>query len=79
MVTTQFIPKERFNLWYDLFKASGGRFLSNPVMGERVYVHYEFDDMVKANAFESNYYRLITPIVETRQTFWQRVRRTLPF
>lgn len=74
MKATQLIPDNYFNLWYDLFKNSGGRFLANPCLGEQVYVYYEFDDIQKANAFEAEYYRLTTPIVETKRTLWRRIK-----
>ena len=60
MKSTQLIPENYFNIWYDLFKNSGGRFLANPCLGKQVYVYYEFEDIQKPNAFEAceKYYEL---------------------
>lgn len=74
MKATQLIPKQYFQLWYDMFKNSGGRLLANPQIGKDVYVYYQFDDIQKANEFEQEYYRLITPIIETRRTIWKRIK-----
>lgn len=62
------IPKENFSKWYDCFKAYGGRFLSNPFIGEKsVHVSYAFDDIDNYNRFSQQYYRLTTNIIEKRR------------
>ncbi|RYY74535.1 MAG: hypothetical protein EOO52_13300 [Gammaproteobacteria bacterium] len=74
MKATKLIRKNQFHIWYELFKNSGGRLLANPRLGQDVRVSYEFEDIQKANDFESEYYRLITPIVETRRSLFKRIK-----
>lgn len=77
MESTEFIPNEHFNKWYELFKQSGGRLLCNPVFGRTVYVRYTFDEMDDYVEFQKNYQRLTTDIVKTRRGFWKRVAKRL--
>ena len=74
MEATDWIPKEHFNLWYELFKDSGGRFLFNPCDGiYKVYVGYSFDDVSECNSFNESYQSLIKPVEETKRGFWKRL------
>jgi len=72
-----YIPQEKFNVWYDLFKSSGGRFLSNPIMGKRILINYEFEDVHEANAFNAEYLRLTTEIKETKRSFIKKLLHKL--
>ena len=75
MEATEYIPREHFNLWYEIFKHSNGRFLSEPVeCNERVFVSYAFDDVMDANRLNHSFYSLIKPIVETKRSFWKRIK-----
>ena len=73
MIATDYIPREKFNLWYGLFKKSKGRLLANPIDGRRVYVRYLFDDMDSYAELQRNYQRLTTDIIETERGFWKRL------
>lgn len=65
MITTTSIPREHFNKWYGLFKASSGRFLTNPVEYiDKVTVVYEFKCIPDCNNFNKAYRLISTPIVE---------------
>jgi len=77
MEASMYIPRDKFNLWYDLFKQSSGRLLCNPIDGNRVYVRYQFDDIHNCNEFEINYQRLTTNIKETKRTFWKKLKSIL--
>lgn len=74
METTDYIPREHFNKWYELFKQSTGRLLCNPIDGPRVYVRYAFDDMDSYAELQRNYQRLTTDIVETKRSFWKKLK-----
>lgn len=74
MEATNYIPKEHFNKWYELFKHSKGRLLCNPIDGERVYVRYTFDDMDSYRQLCQSYRRLTTSIVETERGLLKRWR-----
>lgn len=71
MEATDLIPREHFNKWYELFKQSDGRFLCNPIDGEKVYVRYTFDDMQSYNNMCEAFTRLTTNIKETKRGFWK--------
>jgi hypothetical protein len=81
MEGTEYIPKEKFNLWYGLFKKSNGRLLNNPVSNSlnKVYVRYEFNDMESYNELCENYNRLTTEIIETKRGFWKRFKTRFIF
>lgn len=75
MEATEYIPREHFNLWYEIFKHSNGRLLSNPFEGkDDVYVHYYFDDVQDANRLNHSFDSLTRPIAETRRTWWKRIK-----
>ena len=75
MEATEYIPREHFELWYEIFKLSNGRFLSNPSIGkDDVYVHYYFDDVQDANRLNHSFDSLTKPIVETKRTWWKRIK-----
>ena len=80
MEATDYIPVEKWNLWYELFKASGnGRLQASPLMGEHsVLVNYSFTDMNCCNEFELEYYRLTTPIKEVNRKFslWKWIKQS---
>ena len=78
MEATDFIPREKFNLWYGLFRKSGGRLLENPIDGRlKVYVNYCFDDMNDCNRFHAEYYRLTKNIIETKRGWWKKLSNRL--
>ena len=72
MEASDYIPREHFNKWYELFKQSKGHLLCNPIDGNRVYVRYAFDDMDSYRQLCEDYQRLTTNIVETNCGFWKR-------
>lgn len=75
MKATEYIPKEHFNLWYEIFKHSNGRFITNPFEGkDEVYVHYSFDNVEEANQLNASFDSLTKHIVETKRGFWKRIR-----
>lgn len=75
MEATEYIPREHFNLWYEVFKHSNGRFLSEPVeCGKRVFVSYKFDDVMDANRLSHSFHSLTKPIVETKRDWWKRIK-----
>ena len=76
MEATDYIPIEKFNLWYELFKASGnGRLLCQPFAGkDGVLVGYTFDDIDSCNQFHRNYKTLTTTIKETKRGRWKRIK-----
>ena len=75
MEATEYIPKKHFELWYEIFKLSNGRSLSNPLEGkDDVYVHYYFDDVQDANRLNHSFDSLTKPIVETKCSFWKRLK-----
>lgn len=67
--TTTYIEKRHFNKWYDCFKLSNGRLLSNPIDGARVYVSYIFDSIEDKNRFESAFHLISTPIRESKKHY----------
>jgi hypothetical protein len=72
---TQYIPIERFNIWAGLFKSTSGRFLREPfVMFNLVEVNYTFNDYDDYLRLTSEWQRLNTPIVETKHSFWKRIK-----
>ena len=76
--TSEYIAKEGFNKWYALFKQSKGRFIHNPIDGERrVYVCYSFDDMDSYNELNESYGRLTKKIVETKRGFIKKLKGRL--
>jgi len=79
MEVTNYIPRERFNLWYELFKKSSGRLLCNPIDGDRVYVRYVFEDMDSYTELQQNFQRLTTQIVETKSGFWKKLKAKLKY
>jgi len=75
MKATEYIPREHFDLWYELFKQSKGRFLCKPFQGkDDVLVGYAFDDIDSCNKLNSDYRRLTTPIIETKRGWWKRIK-----
>jgi hypothetical protein len=78
MKLTEYIPREKFNLWIGLFKGYSGRFLRDPfVMFDSVEVVYTFNDYDDYLKFGSEWRRLNAPIVETRRGFWKKLKRKL--
>lgn len=72
---TEYIPREHFNLWYGMFKVSGGRLVGDPLeLGERVFVSYSFDDVMDCNRLNESFARSIKPITETKRGFWKRLK-----
>ena len=70
------IKKEDFELWYEIFKCSGGRLVSNPIdWSDSVRVEYVFEDMDKANAFHYSFWTLTTPIIETKRSKLEKIKR----
>ncbi len=74
MKVTEYIPRNRFNLWYDLFKKSNGRFLCNPIIGKNVLVTYFFEDMDSYKEMQLSYQRLTMPIRETKRGHWKSLK-----
>lgn len=78
MEITEYIPKEKFSLWLDIFKSTSGRFAKNPFdCFNSVIVSYTFidcDDYTKLNA---EWKRLNTPIVEARRGFWKKLKKKI--
>ena len=78
MEATDYIPVEKWNLWYELFKSSGnGRLKCQPFIGkDEVLVNYSFTDMHCCNEFRAEYYRLTTQIKEVKRkvSFWKRIK-----
>lgn len=75
MEVIEYISKEHFELWYEIFKLSNGRFISNPVeCRDRVWVNYSFDNVQDANRLNHSFQSLTTPIVETKRGFWKKVK-----
>jgi hypothetical protein len=77
MEVSEYIPVEKFNLWYSLFKKSSGRFLFNPIYGKKVYVSYYFDDVEDCNNFSNDYLRLTTTITESKRSFLKKIKLKL--
>ncbi len=76
MEVNKYIAKENFNLWYEIFKHSGGRFLSDPIeWPNSVYVNYYFDDVQEEINLNHSFQSLTKPVVETRQRFIKRIKR----
>ena len=70
------IKKEDFGLWYELFKCSGGRLVRNPVVcNDWVRVEYVFESVDKANAFDYKFLTLTTPIIETKRSKIEKIKR----
>lgn len=75
MEITEYIPLDKFNVWAGLFKSTSGRFLREPfVMFDSVEVNYTFNDYDDYNRLASEWQRLNTPIVETKRTWWKRIK-----
>lgn len=73
MEATEYIKRKHFNLWYEIFKLSNGRFLSDPFVGkDEVFVHYYFKDAQDANRLTHSFNTLTAPIVEVNRSFWKR-------
>lgn len=81
MVASEYIPKNKFNLWYDLFKQSNGRLLNNPESNSlnKVYVRYTFDDMDSYKELCEDYNRLTTNVIETKRGFWKSLKARIFF
>ena len=77
MEATDYIPREYFNLWYELFKKSSGRLLCNPSGDELIYIRYKFDDMDSYTTLQTEFLRLTTPIVETKPSFFKTLKKRL--
>ncbi len=77
MITTLWVSRKDWNLWYSLFKDSGGRFLMDPIdYGDRLRVKYEFNSLTQCNVFEKEFKRLRTEIVEIDGTgFMGKLKR----
>ena len=72
------IPRDKYNLWVEIFKVNNGRFLKNPDYGiNGVYVSYTFDNDDDYIKMYESYMRLTTKIVETRAGFWKRIKMKL--
>ena len=67
MKASETIPKNKFNMWYEIMKSYDGRFLSEPIIfKESVMVSYE----MKAENYsemERDFQRFTTPIIEKRK------------
>lgn len=76
MKATDRIPRNKINLWYDMFKtANTARIVSlydSGFTGE-VDVCYSFDDMEACDNFRAEWYRLNTPITEKQRPKWKRI------
>ena len=79
MKTSTYIPREKFNLWYSLFKKRSGRLIGNPIDGNNVYVNYRFDNIGDCNDFEREYNRLTTNIVEKNRGLFKKIKARLNF
>ena len=78
MMTSALIKREEFNLWYELFKCSGGRMITDPIeLKYSVVVYYEFDDVLKAIQFDNSFDTLTTPIIETRRTMVSKIKNKI--
>ena len=78
MQTTTYISRKHFNLWYDIFKVSSGRFTWRPlILTNSVQVQYKFDNIDDCNDFERMFQRLSRPIVETRSSVLKRLKMKL--
>jgi hypothetical protein len=79
MEATKYIPVEKWNLWYELFKSSGnGRLKCQPFMGkDEVLVSYLFTDMHCCNEFHREYHRLTTQIKEVNRkvSLWNKIKK----
>ena len=72
------IKKEHFNVWYELFKCSGGRLTCKTIeFDHAVTVEYMFEDMSRAKQFHNSFKTLTMPIVETRRSWWAKFKRKL--
>lgn len=70
MIVTEYIPAEKLGQFHEILKATGGRYLSNPIrVSQDVLVNYAPGDfMAQSEAWK----RCVTPIRETRRDQWWR-------
>ena len=82
MKVSESVKIQHFQLWYELFKSSQGRFLSDPMKFRKsVMVHYEIPEEDEMT-LSAEFLRLTTPITETRRSWLRRIliklKRILP-
>lgn len=72
--TSEVIPYEHVNKWYEVFKCSSGRFNCEPLkMKNGLSVIYTFDSVKDLNSFNATIKTITTPIVETRRTYMTKL------
>ena len=66
---TDRIPAEKFQIFHEILKSTGGYYLSNPLdYGDYIRVHYE-----PGTKTSEAWYQATTSIVETYKNQWWRI------
>jgi len=75
MLVTEYIPKNKFNLWLGLFKTTSGRFSSNPYdCFDSICVKYTFINSEDYRSMSEDWRRLNMIIIEPKRGFWKKLK-----